>query len=94
MELAIHVFQLHAEGPTDSKDSSDGVSAFRKYELPARAFHGLWDSLICDLAIKQRLVTYAATALHFSDRQVDQQLVAFNRTLLLHGPAGTGKTSL
>lgn len=94
VEFAIYVFQLCAEGPADSEESEDGVSAYREYELPACEFHGLWDSLIYDEAVKQRLVTYAATALFFSDRQVDQQLISFNRTVLLHGPAGTGKTSL
>ncbi|KAK9812040.1 hypothetical protein WJX73_000394 [Symbiochloris irregularis] len=94
VEFAIYVFQLCAEGPADSEDSEDGISAYREFELPAREFHGLWESLIYDEAVKQRLVTYAATALYFSDRQVDQQLIAFNRTVLLHGPAGTGKTSL
>ena len=29
-----------------------------------------------------------------SSRGVDPQLVSFNRTVLLHGPPGTGKTSM
>ena len=35
-----------------------------------------------------------STALLLSDRGVDPALVTCNRVVLLHGPPGTGKTSL
>ena len=44
--------------------------------------------------IKQKLLQYASTALHFGQQGVDPHLISFNRTVLLHGPPGTGKTSL
>ena len=88
------IFQLSEEGPAEELCDGEDSSAYREYELPAREFHGLWDSLIYDGDIKQRLVTYAATALFFSDRCVDSQLISFNRTALLHGEPGTGKTSM
>lgn len=44
--------------------------------------------------IKQRLLQYASTTLLFGQQKVDPHLVAFNRTVLLHGPPGSGKTSL
>lgn len=96
VEFAVHVYQLSEEGPADAdaEDAEEGISSYQEYELPAREFHGLWDSLIFVGDIKQRLVSYASTALHFSDCKVNSQLVSFNRTALLHGPAGTGKTSM
>ncbi len=35
-----------------------------------------------------------AQALLFGERGVNSHLVSFNRTVLLHGPPGTGKTTL
>lgn len=49
---------------------------------------------VYDSSIKQRLLRYATTALLFSDRGVNTNLVSWNRVVLLHGPPGTGKTSL
>ena len=62
--------------------------------LPNKEFDGLWDSLVYDSKIKSELLNYASTALRFSDAGVDANLVANNRVVLLHGPPGTGKTSL
>lgn len=44
--------------------------------------------------LKRRLLRYAASALQFSEAGVDPRLVSWNRVVLLHGPPGTGKTSL
>ena len=66
----------------------------REWQLPSRQFHGLWESLVYDTGIKQRLLQYAFTALLFADKHVNNQLISWNRVVLLHGPPGTGKTSL
>jgi SpoVK/Ycf46/Vps4 family AAA+-type ATPase len=44
--------------------------------------------------IKRSLLTYVETTLVFSRHNVDPNLVCWNRVVLLHGPPGTGKTSL
>lgn len=37
---------------------------------------------------------YAQTMMEFSDKGVDNNIICCNRVILLHGPPGTGKTSL
>jgi SpoVK/Ycf46/Vps4 family AAA+-type ATPase len=44
--------------------------------------------------VKRHLLDYTTTAMQFSDAGVDRRLVTWNRIILLHGPPGTGKTSL
>lgn len=41
-----------------------------------------------------QLLNFVETALLFSDRGVDVNIIRWNRVVLLHGPPGTGKTSL
>lgn len=41
-----------------------------------------------------QLLKYAQTMMEFSDKGVDNSIICCNRVILLHGPPGTGKTSL
>ena len=50
--------------------------------------------MIFEEGVKTGLLEYAATAMLFADAMVDQNIVSCNRVVLLHGPPGTGKTSL
>ena len=61
--------------------------------LPTSAARGPDDSL-SGSSLKPTLLRYAQSALHFSDVGVDGSLIAWNHVVLLHGPPGTGKTSL
>lgn len=54
----------------------------------------MWESLVFDAQIKSDLLDYVTTTLLFSDRNVNSNLISWNRVVLLHGPPGTGKTSL
>ena len=56
--------------------------------------HSLTPSLVYDDDIKTDLLNYATSAFFFSRQQVSTTIISLNRMLLLHGPPGTGKTSI
>ena len=90
----IHVHPLFDEEAAE-EDAGDGESvAFQLFTLPSLEFDGLWESLVYDEEVQPRLLRYVSTAMTFSRAGVDERVIAWNRVVLLHGPPGTGKTSL
>ncbi|KAG6833768.1 hypothetical protein H0H87_001200 [Tephrocybe sp. NHM501043] len=101
MSLQIHVYQPSESDSFEEfsnsagvRDDDDDTMAASVCELPNRTWEGLWDSLIYADDIKLKLLDYIHATLLLSEANVDFNLVSWNRVVLLHGPPGTGKTSL
>ncbi|XP_066918018.1 pachytene checkpoint protein 2 homolog isoform X2 [Clytia hemisphaerica] len=95
VKMMIHVYTLNTEGAASEEiEEEEDISAANHWILPSSEFEGLWENLIFDHDVKQQLLNYSSTTLLFSDKEVDPNIIAWNRVVLLHGPPGTGKTSL
>lgn len=95
-ELDINVYQLSDDMGTEEMEDDNGgeTIACRQWVLPSSEFEGIWESLHFDIGVKSQLLNYSTTAMLFSDRHVNTNIISCNRVVLLHGPPGTGKTSL
>jgi len=94
-ELVVDVYALNEDEPGEEIEDGEEISTYREWSLPSVDFEGAWESLVFDEdEVKSTLLRYASNALLFSERGVDAQLISWNRVILLHGPPGTGKTTM
>ena len=94
-----HAYVLSDEEPmleelAPAHEGDEFVPACENITLPHRTLDGLWESLIFKTTIKVSLLNYAQSAMLFSEMGISNNIVNWNRLILLHGPPGTGKTSL
>ncbi|KAF9351052.1 Pachytene checkpoint protein 2 [Mortierella sp. NVP85] len=100
VELSIYVYQVHDQGAVEEYNETDhgqeveSVMMAHHWTLPCEEFEGIWENLIFDEPIHIKLLEYVRTTILFSDKNVNPNLISWNRVVLLHGPPGTGKTSL
>lgn len=81
---------------TASGAGSGGVDAAGVLDsrmLPDREFMSQWDAVILDAAQKDRLLSQAILNFTLRDK-VDRSNLPLHGLIVLHGPPGTGKTSL
>lgn len=91
------VYTLDSYGTvTQTENDEEGaeISLATHLTLPSQELFTLWESLYYDNNIKENLLKYARTMMEFSDKGINPNVISCNRVILLHGPPGTGKTSL
>jgi len=108
-EPAIEELQPIEGGGNDDGDGGEWTAGCDSLVLPHANLQGLWESLVYEEEentesssstaegtgnAQQTLLDFARSALLFADLDVSSNLVHCNRLVLLHGPPGTGKTSL
>lgn len=91
--LVVHVYEVNHDD-AGLEEIEDGMAAASHWVLPSAQLEGLWESLVYETPVKAELLSYSSTALLFADREVDPNVISWNKVVLLHGPPGTGKTSL
>ncbi|KAJ3217187.1 Pachytene checkpoint protein 2 [Dinochytrium kinnereticum] len=74
-------------------DDGDNTISSTIVSLPSRSLEGLWESLIFEGDILQKLLNYVSTSMLFADREIDANIISFNKVILLHGPPGTGNSA-
>jgi hypothetical protein len=73
----------------------DRTITTRETLLPHRELHGLCESLIYDDHLPSRLIRFISRMVSITAvPYLNPHLVNFNRLILLHGPSGTGKSTL
>ncbi|XP_015909382.1 pachytene checkpoint protein 2 homolog [Parasteatoda tepidariorum] len=88
------VYSFNSTSPEIQEVEEEDQHITTQWILPTQDFNGLWESLIYESEVKDGLLNYVSTALRFSEKSVNPNIVSWNRMILLHGPPGTGKTSL
>jgi hypothetical protein len=97
--ITVHCFVLHDDDCHENVVDNDGevLAVASQTVLPSVRFQHDWDSLIYDDSqpnVKETLLSFMSTSVTFGDHGVSSDVVGCNRILLLHGPPGTGKTTI
>lgn len=101
LSFNVHLAVLHAEPPDfDFLDDGSGQSSYDEtvacaeiWQMPHETFLETWDSLIFDTRLKSELFSFVEASLLFARRGVPLRFRG-NKIAFLHGPPGTGKTTL
>lgn len=106
VHLDVQAYELHdssdvprssspARPSDDDEDEEQIPTQLRVSHLPSKELVGIWDSLYFDEPIPANLLRFTTrmmTIMRHADLKLT--LANWNRLILLHGPPGSGKTSL
>ncbi|KAK6362875.1 hypothetical protein TWF730_000328 [Orbilia blumenaviensis] len=98
-KIRVHPYKYFKSPPQTveipmGNEAGDCCPTVLMHELPSVNFAATWDQLFFEPDIKPALLRFVTSILIFSDRGVSLDCVSWNRIILLHGGAGSGKTTL
>ena len=64
VHISVYVFQPSDEGPMDAEAGEDETSPYCEWQLPAKCFCGLWESLLYGQVRKLPKATAAFCFMH------------------------------
>ena len=100
IQLDVQCYMLHAEYEPDPRrrikqPSDDEMSQARFLMLPNASLNEAWSSLVFDDALPARLLRYLVRMIDMmSSADLNLSTFNWNRLCLLHGPPGSGKSTL
>jgi Cdc6-like AAA superfamily ATPase len=93
-DIKIHLFK-YAKSEGGRTLDLDSGSFYTLQSYPNEQQLVLWNSLHFEDNLKERLYSYIAAIFRFATCGLSHATsISFNRTILLHGPPGTGKSTL
>lgn len=88
-DIFIHAFRLVDQPPElDYLEGEEELPVAEQMELPNKYTQGLWESIIIDESIKSQLLSFSCTSILFAEANIDPNIIAWNKMLLLYGPPG------
>lgn len=85
---------VSAEDSPRSGGEGDISTLLKIRQLPSTQLCGLWSSLHYSGGLKQRLLRYASSSAELSRTGASSMIVNRSGLILMHGPPGSGKSSL
>ena len=87
-------FARDGTASASGNDPEENAPSYREWALPNRLLDGTWDALELRAGVKESLLAQARVAKLLGRAGVRDHVVAGGRSVLVHGPPGTGKTTL